>query len=295
MSSSRFAVLFLSLLLATQAYSQTKAPAKRKVSTQPTPSSSPIPTPTSSPTPVPPNVTPFDIQATQLPASYEGNSFTAVYARFSAKPKGEFETTAEYRARMPQNEPRAYYAFLADDLSGTLATGSSVAVTYDADAQQFKVKVFLFPPLNAAKPDITSVSLATTRTRTLIRKYMGSNAFGVKQEISEYEATADCVFGDRATLGLVGKAFSIERTFPMPLEQARIAKNSLRALFIASPYPGGPDGAVSYTTNQTSQPTRDGPAEVHTTTRTIAVNDLRVWVFDYSTGVVLLRTDLAPR
>ena len=229
-----------------------------------------------------PSIRDFDRNVTRLPADYNGQPIAKMFAAIATAPKGEFETSAEYEARVARTSG-GHFAFKLPHPK----------VTYDADADAFTVEVGLDEMYveTEERPgyEISNRLLGSD-------SYVGSNAFGVKGKV---------VRTVRQSYGLVqrGDPWQVQTLrFPMPRAEAKAVRDNLGVLLYCevikrSPLmqfdlPSGRAQANTATGFHRISPTLNSLADQFTLYFTIEVQPLSFMVYERSTGRILLRKEI---
>jgi hypothetical protein len=225
---------------------------------------------------------PFDISVRKLPANYRGHSIAAVFDRLlRTGEKGEFETSAEYAKRLPRSKPGERWAFVLD----------GPVIEYDADAEEFSV--FVFENENRFFESGRSIPIRTITVHEIAtgaRTYRATNAFGAAVDVKAVSST-------RYELGLYGqvpgKGKPIYHKYVVPVvrAQAEQLKQRLGVLFICDPNPLNDEDSVASTGLAASAATFQEPIERSVEFRYLDVTMVSVWLFNKSTGQVLVRDD----
>jgi hypothetical protein len=226
----------------------------------------------------------FDRSLQRIPLDFIATDFTALFEANRIGPKGEYETSDQYRDRMKSASDGSYYAFSLNPLT----------TKYDADRQVFEVTIQaeeLQPEafLALAAHDLEGVGgrkviVIKEGTAGKLKQYVGSNAFGVKVKVTRRNAAQDAVVLKHAITDVVGfKSIQI----PVPLDRARGTKLAFLLVFKLEPAEGA---GLTMTATGYREPTIDLPIEVVTTSRYVFVDDVAVWTYDKSTGEVLDKT-----
>lgn len=212
----------------------------------------------------------FNPAATWIQASAISD-FDALYQAKSAASKGEFETTAQFEARLAASD---YYAIPAD-----------IGTHYDADHQTFDI-LLMTSKLQAS----TSLSLhsyngepavVVRQLRSEEGQYIGTNAFGVKVKITRVRMREDAVVMARPKGADLG---ATNLYVPMALEKARSAQLGFLVVFKLESA-----GSLGLTAKDfgVGSPTVDSPLDVRTDNRYIFAGETSIWAYDKSTGEVL--------
>jgi hypothetical protein len=227
----------------------------------------------------------FDSQTTRLPPGFHGDSPSEAYAHYQLRPKGEYETSVQFRARVGW-QASGRYAFVLDH-----SCYNNYVVEYSPDEGVLRVAVNLSRPDQVYRNPHAAAWLSLTCYAV---KYLGrtaaQNGFGMTFDVlrlrrSDYEvALVEAL--RRSGHGTVNDA-TYHVTFRIPLSpaEARRVRPNLRLLAVVSTT--SPDGGtVSVDTGYTNS-TADDPRDITTIMRTIFVQDVELWVFDSRTGNVL--------
>lgn len=224
----------------------------------------------------------FSGSAEALGPNFWGNDPEAVIEALKLsganKPKSEFETTAQYEARVntARTANRQRLAFVFRDTSPVRGPKFS----YDADNATMNAK------LNLERTQFVEVgsinSYYTADVKNIVRsqrKYVGTNGFGAKATISE-------TFIERYGMIFAGlKTFrvgDISLSFPLSTEQAKDLKPNLRFGIICSVE----DGRTMYTTDRL-EPTISNPYDTIIGKQYLVVLPEQLVVFDERTGNAL--------
>jgi hypothetical protein len=192
--------------------------------------------------------------------------------------KSEFETAAEFAARLEANPIKLY---------STLTTASNISIgdfldydatTYDAESKTMHIT------FNIGRIDVERDEGATTgRGHVLfegsknVGSYVGQNAFGVKKRITRSVSSEMCVLMKDA------EGFTSSFDVPIPVEEARDSK-TLAYLFsgkLAYPY----TGTYSYR----DEPTITSPIDMtHFTSCVIMEKSTRLIIYSIVTKKILV-------
>ncbi len=228
------------------------------------------------------SLVPFDTALTALQPGFRGHDLGSVLECGTWPMKDEFETTAQYNARLARLVHLPAVLAFPYDLDQSLRS-----LRYDADAARFELTV--------KKGDLKlrdSVSLS--HTKLLERTYAGGNAFGAVRTITRIEYRTLGVALPAREIGyrppeLVGWSFQI----PIPLERARALKDGIRVLVVCEP-DASLGRALVVENVDTLTPTISTPVDYEDNQYYLSVRWAQVWVYDDRTGEILLKADLAP-
>jgi hypothetical protein len=225
----------------------------------------------------------------QLPPNYWGNDIAKAYEKASPSPKGEFETSDAYQARVARSTRPRPYAFRIESLDAK----------YDADrrpAPGFEVSL----PLDEKRAAIIVRKVRNTE------KYVGSNAFGAQTEVTkfyvqQYEIIPNnrpLHFSKGSTLdegGAIGDTLATARYsafLAIGPEAARGLKDRLRALVICKIE--GVGGDLTESTLDSKDPTFTDPTGLLLERRYLKATVTELLLYDSKTGQVLLRDTVRP-
>lgn len=165
----------------------------------------------------------------------------------AAKPKGEYETTAAYEARMAALAPQSPV------IVGTVRRdeGKTGSIRYDADAQALSVPAWAFQGKEGFDPILgfvgTSASDLMTRANINAVVYsrwvpLGShpaqNAFGAKARVQELKYVAKVIFDGNSTdtrKDLFADRFEEAGRIPMSPMEAKRLKPLLKLAYVIRP------------------------------------------------------------
>jgi hypothetical protein len=227
------------------------------------------------PTPGPP----LSLDVQQL-HNYSGDPIEMVVASFTPSPKGEFETTAAYNARVAV--PR-----LARTYSFWLESGGMVR-RYDADRQILKVQV---PVTNCSRigstPNCTVSSILVKTIDLGSRPSAGSNAYSATRLIMSLSRHRYAVLVNPQN------GSSLDFEIPMTPERARSDKDAVDVLVTVGPNLA-PNASLIFEGAEHSPSTFSTPLEVDTKYSYLNLPLVAVWLVDSSTGRVLQKGDGRP-
>ncbi len=168
----------------------------------------------------------------------------AVAALNIPTPKGEFETTAAYQARV----------------AGSGETGPLIVskqpedrkyLEYDADRQLFAVKSYFFHNTNfpvwetfyhaknGVEAGITynNIDVVISETETVTGTYESQNSYGAKATVTKITRTYEAIFDRKANYKetLFPSSDVTVGYFPMEISQAQSFKSQVRIAFVVSP------------------------------------------------------------
>lgn len=210
----------------------------------------------------------------------------------TAAPKSEFETTADYQARIAaaaQSERQVLLARPVDEQT------FPAPLEYDADRGLLKVRTTAFDWGTAnwsverilGKPKLTTdgifdVATVLHRTITPLGEYKGSNVYGASALIAKQSRRTDSVWvraGDNPNDKIFkGDADQVVGVIPMAPNVAKLVKPSIRFALAVTPKPpfivtgNGPGNAPSF----------DDPRDIP-----LSQDHFRILIADVDCGIVL--------
>jgi hypothetical protein len=255
----RYATLLLVVGLPALLSAQT---AKKSLAAKPAaakPMPTPIPTVSTVPSP------PFDSQWQSIPPSFRPDDFSKTFAANQVSPKDEFETEAQYQARIKVDADRVY-VFQVE----------RAGFKYDADKQQFSTPFAVLQGgiRDSRKPDrkYSTVYVELGKTREEGPETVGTNGFGAKVTISHVtnhvQGIAIGAPSQERNYRLpdkwmqLYKAYKRDGGIEMPAEEARLAKQDLSVMVVVRGLTGGFGGAAALKGSSYSAATFDAPTEL---------------------------------
>lgn len=245
----------------------------------------------------------FNPQIETLPPHFSGNNAEVIYGLVSRKlpnpGKSEFESIAEYRARLEDfaSRPLSARAAKPDDLFAFALSGQPCVGVYSVedkssyrnitthyDAEIHKLTVALAADIFAARDDTWSALWRSARV--YVGGYVGSNAFGVKKRINRWsQSDTVIVIHDFAWLSpdcdlTDGAACQIE----VDAQKARALARNLQAILIGSLTPPFISDEVL-----AGMPTVDTPIDIYKRRKYLHVKLEQLWLVDGMTGHVITK------
>ena len=176
----------------------------------------------------------LDLAATTLPAGFVPDDAQTVFNQFSPAKKDEFETTAQYEARVGKPQAKPLYAFSLDLGDGSQAHSRAGGMAkYDADKQQytatFTTDISVYQGLRS---DMSAWAITLKALTKSERDYEAHNAYGASTTVHERnEEIYSLVLPKKQNM-----MHSIMRLpFDVSTDEARDAKPYLALLVIAVP------------------------------------------------------------
>jgi hypothetical protein len=259
-------------LIATSAHAQQKLPTKRPI--VPQASAAKVPEdglPTLGP--------PLSLDVQQL-QNYSGDPIEMVVASLQPNPKGEFETTAAYNARVAVPRLTRTYSFWLEH--------DGVVRRYDADRQVLKLQI---PVTNCSRIGSTSnctVSSILVKTIDLgSRQYVGTNAYSATRVITSLSRHRYAVLVNPES------GLSLDFEVPMTPERARTDKDAVDVLVTVGPHLAA-NASLIFEGAESSPATFSTPLEVENKYSYLNLPLVAVWLVDSSTGRVLQKIDGRP-
>jgi hypothetical protein len=215
-----------------------------------------------------------------------GHDIRAVIRRIEesplAKPKSEFETTAQYTARIS--------AFRDKDFQYVFVMGSDdEQFEYNADERMLTSSWVTF---GERMPEVEGLPgqnvLLIRQDVTGTTHYVGVNAFGVQKNVTVRSVDEyNLILVDRNGIFKQDPTYGYDEApirLPMNADQARDLKPNLRIAIVCTV-----TSPRVYETWEEDKATLTIPLETYTHTRFIAIRPDQVWVFDSRTGRIVSR------
>jgi hypothetical protein len=223
--------------------------------------------------------TPFDLTADNLPPNYRGHDVLGIFSSASPpRPKGEFETSDEYAARIQQWRNKPYLARLtpSDTVAFEVLEGLSpdaLKVRYDADNAKLSADLQFE---NRDVPDrarwlellYTVKDIGTVQAQTMM---------GVKFRVTLRQASSVGVAIDTAIKDL---------TLTVPLERAEALRLRRRVSVFAI---GKLVAPYTVRHEDSTRASLDEPVEWHNSYYGLHFELQALWLVDRVTGAVLLK------
>lgn len=238
----------------------------------------------------------FDPSASSIPQGYAGHDPVKLYFGLASSNQGkkEFETTAEFTARIAKANSLPVYGQVARD--GLLAFPEDFTeAKYDADKGEFAVEEFFGVVDIAEVPDEAtkdSAAFSTGRDHVTSRQTVDAqNSFGATAKVEKI--TGESFKIKLNGLSRFGAPVSendflprLKFSFPVPIKKARQVKSNLSLLFIYRA-----KSTMSHEDYQKA--TLENPEEKSTNEHYVVGDIEQIWVFDNNTGEVLFK--IQPR
>lgn len=228
----------------------------------------------------------------KLPPNFTGTNVKDVIARYrraEVEPKGKFETSADYAARLStEAEAVAHSSQCVFLMTGGIPT-------YDADKRRWEFSIIeeVEYMITAQPPWHRSYHLDADTDHKNLGSYTGKNAFGVEVEIAKRRT-------DRFGVAFLGPAFDLAMrtlgavthpksrllrtlTVPMPVEEARQYSPIDLKLFVQ--YQWVPEFLIGDITSHS--PTLSEPWDETTDASYLTGASPKIWVVHQPSGVVL--------
>lgn len=224
-----------------------------------------------------------------LPPGFTGHFPDEILLKLNAKKskfkKSEFETTAQYNARIEKEK--------AVPLMGSLTmqslfafSFSKLSVQYDADQSMLTVGIeqqsVFDNDYDESNVEFTGLLWDSLEKR--LGSYIGSNAFGVKKRIQAWRDTEIIVGITKKFISSIDSSNPIACSFSVDAQYAKTLKNTVRLLVIGKltkPYMG------QYEYEDTA--TITNPTHVITKSFMIYIQPVAIRVYDIQTGKVFCR------
>jgi hypothetical protein len=185
---------------------------------------------------------PFDISLEKLPPGFAGNDIIAItealFKRWSAQTKDEFETTAAYQQRISKLNATPYLDQLVpSSLLAFVLPEEALQTAYNADTQMMAFTVRLpidKRPLCEREKAMKCRALVLTTPLVSQSSFIGQNAFGAKFKADKFHAVSYGMnFLESATLPIQDPwEYAYRMHMSVPAASARMVKPALRAVVI---------------------------------------------------------------
>ena len=215
---------------------------------------------------------PFDGEKTRV-QPLSPASMASIWHTYRFAPKGKFESTSDYIARVNTHMTSQYWAVEIPGDADQAENCSEMKFTYNADTEMFVLSVddITFPDDDLMQVECLGGSLGI---------YMGVSAFGIKTRFQKYLYSNFCLSAEFAAMGPSSVTLAVERAHAASMEKL-IAPV---VIFHASPTP---EGVVSDLQRETSDATTDDPVERITDTWSIHSDQVYLALVDRATGRIL--------
>ncbi len=224
------------------------------------------------------SVEPIDSKVDSFPPSYVGHDLLKIVNTIKPPtPKGEFESSAEYEARLSAWMEKPFLGKIApkDAIAVEIPSGQTSALSstgfwseYDADEEVMNANVRFAPEVGVVSwIDIFSTSKFLGESQAVTR-------MNVKFIVKSFEVT-------KLGLGFKDQLRTISVAIKMPKSEAQQRKRDLRAFVIvtlAAPF------RFQFRTN--SKASLDLPVESHTNFLGLSVKGSQIVFVDFKTGAV---------
>lgn len=231
---------------------------------------------------VPNATTPFDLTAERLPENYAGHSVLGIYQKLIVpRPKGEFEKSEEYEARITRWKESAILgkvtptSTLAFEISEFMAPGA-LSVKYDADKEELTANI----SFESHHFDFDRVQwLETFYQSKNLGSHIGITRMGVKFRVTSH-------IGTSIGIGTKDEIEPISITKAYSRDEALRVKSSIRAYAIATLHePYKIDNSTSSTASL------DSPDEWLTRYLGLYVRLYAIWIVNAKTGEVIAKSE----
>lgn len=234
---------------------------------------------------------PIDLAAASLPPFYAGHDIAALYWNLTDQthPKGEYETTEQFTARIRAAVPKDLFAFKIErDIYSSI-------FTYDADVRLLRIAV----PTSDLDSPVDTKTIVVKEKRESTREYPAANAYGAQVQVTEYRiedfrvAVGEKYVRESRARSIGFMKNTLALNIPMAPELAQKRKAALELLLIgkAKLLSGSPQ--IAYSNFSSRDATISNPVALVHYRHCINVDLLEVWVYDHTTGEVLKKHKVA--
>lgn len=228
-----------------------------------------------------------ELGAASVPPLFDGDNLTEVVRAFDSvdalKPKDEFETTAQYEARVEKARGADLGGRNIGDPLIVRLDIKKLDVAYDADAGVLNIRG---PSPRAWDYRERAVNhrheILVSSSRRFVRSYEGSNAFGKQMMVAVYDRNDTSLVFDSYVDFLFFK-----ESLALPPERARDLKQNLRIFVVGVP-------ASPFVLRKTDHtvPTTESPEELIINTTGVFIDFREIWLVNGRTGEIVLRPQL---
>jgi hypothetical protein len=215
---------------------------------------------------------PLALNIEQLPADYPGDPIEGVILSLNAGPKGEFETTTDYNARVASARPNRTFSFWLD---------RPIARRYDADSQTLKISIPTGCSYIGYTANCNAMSLGVKFVELNDGQFVGTNAFGASTVVKKVHRKTYAVF-------LKKYALSLDFELRMPPEQARLVKDGVDVLITVGPS-SDTSKPVVVDGRSSSSATISSPLDSYEEYHYLAMPIIGVWLANRPSGHIFAR------
>lgn len=236
----------------------------------------------------------FDPTIERLPTRFLGNSLASLINPLTAQRKrwnkSEFETTAEYQARVAALRRSSLIGSLSYEslLAFSIGRHEQLSATYDADLTLLTVELKFETAYMVGSYSDRYYQLTWADTSQRVTSYIGRTAFNRRARVSVYRNNTYYLamrLNDLKGISEVKDNYplggTLTVTFMMPPNEARQFKANLRALVIGhladNPYDD------SY---ENDTPEIDDPYDRHNFSYFFKIIPQEIWFYDISSGMI---------
>jgi hypothetical protein len=259
----------------------------------------------------------LDVHSTNVGLNFSGHDIESIAGAIKKAPalqaKSEFESSDQYvqrRATFPRSpilpgiSSGDYLAFVVND--GLTAHGGfmdGATLSYDADSATLQVglygakQIFYKDSIGSSPRSPIPLELDILTVRDVITsrgRYIASNAFGVKKEVTRTDSEQYGIAVEQGSWPFSSEPSRILPKFsavlPMSAADAQKIKPHLKLVAVchlAEPY--------IYETVSAHEPTIDSPSETSVGLHFLQVTVEQVWVLNGATGEVIQKFSESPR
>lgn len=245
------------------------------------------------------SVAEFDTSLVKLPPRFTGTSPITLYARLlAADPiKGKFETTSDFmdrRTTLPADTliyaislPMTYFGFTYDPDSARFefSCPADESIAFTGHGYEAGIEPIAIDPADPY-PWVTYVPIGSVSVSR--SQYVGQNAFGASQVISKTVGTYYALSPGPIRGHYLEYAWDLA-----PSLAAKVKPRVDRVAFIIKPR-RRKTWPLAFKTLDSKEATFSSPTERHSDFRCISADILAVWLFNFASGTVLLRSEWGP-
>jgi hypothetical protein len=237
----------------------------------------------------------FDVNQSTLPPHFMGHDADAVYdaakRNLSNASQSEFETHAEYLARLAKLPDRSFWGSMTVNDKFAFVLGQArcceIETKYDAELKKMTVKIAL-DMIRDERGEFFNWASIWRNTHTQVGSYVGQNPFGAARVVKRINVNdTDLIIEDSTWLDNRcdhTDPSAVSCSVEMDEHQARTFSNNARVIVI------GPLVAP-FTSKQIAsrEPTIDSPYEILTYSELLHMKLEQLWIVNILTGEVIVK------
>jgi hypothetical protein len=257
----------------------------------------------------------FDVNIEKIPKNYKGTNISELYSMLSKKVpinKSEFESSIEHEKKITEFISENILAIKLDP-TDFYYTGGLHVKSYNADKELLQINIRTVALSESTHQDYRASLILKTLHKSA-KTYVGSNAYGVKRNITDSEGLQygiaivnERFFGikEHESNNKYESVLDSNRIFNSEFEisptKAKVLKNNIAALILcklalfnskikeANKYDGN---NLFFEKDYYIPATLNNPQSSFYKRKYINVEALEIWIYDTSTGTILKKSQL---